>query len=127
MRWKAISCVVALVISTLCAFAAPPLLEVATKVCDASKWTGSPVYLWLSERKVLSWQGDSKKKIWSQRHLFKAVVVYLDTGKEKSLTAFNKRLDQLRGYPTYPLLSPDGKWILGFASSSGVSWFAITL
>ena len=56
MNWKVTVSVVGLILLTRLVSAAPPLVDAAKKVRDASKWTGRPVYLWLSERKVISWQ-----------------------------------------------------------------------
>ena len=82
MNWKVAGWMVALLLMSRVAFAAPPLSEVAQKVADASQWTGNPVYLWTSESEVLSWQAvptQDPRRI--RRFLFKGVSINLSTGK----------------------------------------------
>jgi hypothetical protein len=128
MNWKVAVSVVGLILLTRLVSAAPPLVDAAKKVCDASKWTGRPVYVWLSESKVISWQAPPKV---ADHHIprtpFKGVAVNLDTGREESLPEFNKRLAHLKGEPIGARISPNAKWMLVLSYTGGFTWSAVAL
>ena len=93
------------------------LLARATRLGDASLWTGGPVYSWITGTKLLTWQGDPRLIRWTQRYRFSAFSSDVRTGTATRMGRLNSV-----PLPTPTVLSHGAHNIAGWQAASRVRY-----